>query len=96
MQQLLDAQQLAFNKKCEGMTMPVLIEKQGGRDGQMTGRSPFMQSVYLEGEASWIGRIMELEITRRGKTRYGLPLQMPQQRDGISRVRGTKNRSTGI
>ena len=64
LQQLLDAQQLAFNKKCEGMTMPVLIEKQGGRDGQMTGRSPFMQSVYLEGEASWIGRIMELEITK--------------------------------
>jgi len=64
LQQLLDAQQLAFNKKCEGMTMPVLIEKQGGRDGQMTGRSPFMQSVYLEGEASWIGRIMELEITQ--------------------------------
>ncbi|MGB1474439.1 MAG: MiaB/RimO family radical SAM methylthiotransferase, partial [Candidatus Puniceispirillaceae bacterium] len=64
LQQLLDAQQLAFNKKCEGMTMSVLIEKQGGRDGQMTGRSPFMQSVYLEGEASWIGRIMELEITQ--------------------------------
>ena len=63
LQQLLDAQQLAFNKNCEGMTMPVLIEKQGGRDGQMTGRSPFMQSVYLEGSAEWIGRIMDLDIT---------------------------------
>jgi len=63
LQQLLDAQQFAFNKKCEGMRLPVLIEKQGSRDGQMTGRSPFMQSVYLEGEASWIGRIMDLDIT---------------------------------
>ena len=63
LQQLLDAQQLAFNKKCEGMRMPVLIEKQGSRDGQMTGRSPFMQSVYLAGEASWLGRIMDLDIT---------------------------------
>ena len=63
LQQLLDAQQLAFNKKCEGMTMPVLIEKQGGRDGQMTGRSQFMQSVYLEGSADWIGRIMDLDIS---------------------------------
>ena len=63
LQQLLDAQQLAFNKNCEGMTMPVLIEKQGGRDGQMTGRSPFMQSVYLEGSAELIGRIMDLDIT---------------------------------
>ena len=63
LQQLLDAQQLAFNKKCEGMRMPILIERQGTRDGQMTGRSPFMQSVYLAGEASWIGRIMDLDIT---------------------------------
>ena len=62
LQQLLDAQQLAFNKKCEGMRLPVLIEKQGSRYGQMTGRSPFMQSVYLEGEVSWIGQIMNLEI----------------------------------
>ena len=63
LQQLLDAQQLAFNKKCEGMRLPVLIEKQGSRDGQMSGRSPFMQSVYLSGESSWIGRIMDLDIT---------------------------------
>jgi tRNA-2-methylthio-N6-dimethylallyladenosine synthase len=78
LQQLLDAQQLAFNKKCEGMTMPVLIEKQGGRDGQMTGRSPFMQSVYLKGEASWIGRIMALEITQaRQNSLWSAPADIP-------------------
>ncbi len=46
LQQLLDAQQMAFNKTCEGKQMAVLIDKMGGRDGQVTGRSPFMQSVY--------------------------------------------------
>ena len=58
--------------------MPVLIEKQGGRDGQMTGRSPFMQSVYLKGEASWIGRIMALEITQaRQNSLWSAPADIP-------------------
>ena len=36
--------------------MAVLIDKMGGRDGQVTGRSPFMQSVYLEGDHTQLGR----------------------------------------
>ena len=63
LQQLLDAQQLAFNKKCEGSVMDVLIEKQGGRDGQLTGRSPYMQSVYIDGDTDLIGTIQTLTIT---------------------------------
>jgi len=89
LQQLLDAQQLAFNKKCEGMTMPVLIEKQGGRDGQMTGRSPFMQSVYLAGDASWIGRIMELEITQaRQNSLWSAPAVIPADTTANATTKG--------
>ncbi len=62
LQQLLDSQQLAFNKKCEGSVMPVLIERPGSRAGQMSGRSPYMQSVYLAGETSWAGQIINLRI----------------------------------
>ena len=67
LQQLLDAQKLAFNKKFEMKTMPVLIEKKGTRDGQLTGRSPYMQSVYLDGDASQIGQILPLYITKAGQ-----------------------------
>ena len=62
LQQLLDAQQMAFNKTCEGQQMAVLIEKMGGRDGQVTGRSPFMQSVYLEGDHTQLGKMVTVTV----------------------------------
>jgi tRNA-2-methylthio-N6-dimethylallyladenosine synthase len=62
LQQLLDAQQMAFNKTCEGQQMDVLIDKKGGRDGQVTGRSPFMQSVYLKGDQTQLGRMVTVTI----------------------------------
>ena len=63
LQQLLDAQQLAFNKGCEGQKMDILVEKTGGREGQMTGRSPFMQSVYFEGGDDLLGQILPMKVT---------------------------------
>ena len=62
LQQLLDAQQMAFNKTCEGKQMAVLIDKMGGRDGQVTGRSPFMQSDYLEGDHTQIGKMVTVTV----------------------------------
>ena len=64
LQQLLDAQQMAFNKGCEGQEMNILVEKIGGREGQMTGRSPFMQSVYFEGVDDLLGQILPMKITQ--------------------------------
>ena len=64
LQQLLDAQQMAFNKNCEGDTMSVLVERIGGYEGQMTGRSPFMQSVYFEGSDDQLGQILPMRITQ--------------------------------
>ena len=62
LQQLLDAQQMAFNQKTVGTKMSVLVERKGGRDGQLTGRSPFMQSVYFEGGDAQIGQILPMRI----------------------------------
>ena len=62
LQQLLDAQQMAFNMSKVGTEMDILVERVGGRDGQMTGRSPFMQSVYLEGREEDIGQIRRMKI----------------------------------
>ena len=63
LQQLLDAQQMAFNKSCEGQAMDILVERAGGREGQMTGRSPYMQSVYFEGDDSQLGQIIPMTIS---------------------------------
>ena len=62
LQQLLDAQQMSFNKSCEGQQMAVLIDKMGGRDGQVTGRSPFMQSVYLAGDHTQLGNMVTVTV----------------------------------
>jgi len=63
LQQLLDAQQLAFNRNCADTQMVVLMEKQAGRDGQLSGRSPFMQSVYVDAPQDEIGKMKEVKIT---------------------------------
>ncbi|MDA9639638.1 tRNA (N6-isopentenyl adenosine(37)-C2)-methylthiotransferase MiaB [SAR116 cluster bacterium] len=62
LQQLLNAQQYAFNKNTEGQTMNVLIERAGGREGQVAGRSPYMQAVNLVGNDKMIGKILACQI----------------------------------
>ena len=62
LQQLLNAQQFAFNKATEGQVMDVLIERRGGRDGQVGGRSPYMQSVNVEAGEELVGRIVSCRI----------------------------------
>ncbi|MDB2325339.1 tRNA (N6-isopentenyl adenosine(37)-C2)-methylthiotransferase MiaB [Alphaproteobacteria bacterium] len=63
LQQLLNAQQFAFNKKTEGKIVDVLVERAGGRPGQMAGRSPYMQAVNFPGQEDQIGKIVSCIIT---------------------------------
>jgi tRNA-2-methylthio-N6-dimethylallyladenosine synthase len=44
--------QLAFNRASVGRETRVLLERKGRRDGQMIGRSPWMQSVHFETAAA--------------------------------------------
>jgi tRNA-2-methylthio-N6-dimethylallyladenosine synthase len=67
LQALLEAQQLAFNAAQEGKTLPVLFDKKGRHDGQICGRSPYLQSVYVQGPTSMIGEIVEVDITGSGR-----------------------------
>jgi len=63
LQDLLNEQQWAFNVASVGKTMPVLIEKKGRVEGQFVGRSPYMQSVLVEGTSRLIGQIVDVRIT---------------------------------
>lgn len=62
LQQLVDAQQRGFNQTFVGARLPVLIERAGRRPGQVQGRSPYMQSVHLEGSTAMLGALVEVEI----------------------------------
>ncbi|WP_421883359.1 tRNA (N6-isopentenyl adenosine(37)-C2)-methylthiotransferase MiaB [Pacificispira sp.] len=60
--QLLEAQQEAFNHGCVGRRLPVLIEKPGRNPGQLVGRSPYLQPVHIDGTADLIGRVVDCDI----------------------------------
>lgn len=62
LQQLLDAQQSAFNQGRVGERLPVLIEKPGRKPGQLVGRSPYLQPVHIDGPASLIGKVVSCDI----------------------------------
>jgi len=67
LQALLDAQQQAFNQAQVGRVLPVLIEKTGRREGQIGGRSPYLQAVHCEGEENLIGQIAPVRIVSAGR-----------------------------
>ncbi|MDP5277851.1 tRNA (N6-isopentenyl adenosine(37)-C2)-methylthiotransferase MiaB [Sphingomonas sp. DG1-23] len=57
----LNRDQEAFNRATVGKTCDVLIERRGKFPGQMLGKSPWLQSVYLETNAA-IGDMIEVEL----------------------------------
>jgi tRNA-2-methylthio-N6-dimethylallyladenosine synthase len=71
LQDLLNDQQRAFNESCVGRTLPVLLDRPGRHDGQLVGRSPYMQAVHVEAPADWLGRIVDLDIVSAGGNSLG-------------------------
>jgi tRNA-2-methylthio-N6-dimethylallyladenosine synthase len=62
LQNVLTAQQRAFNRSCEGRVLAVLFERQGRRPGQAVGRSPYLQAVHVDGAADRLGDIRRVLI----------------------------------
>jgi tRNA-2-methylthio-N6-dimethylallyladenosine synthase len=63
LQGLLNRQQTDFNAATVGRTVHVLFEKKGRHNGQIAGKSPYLQAVQVEGPDSLIGTIVPVEIT---------------------------------
>jgi tRNA-2-methylthio-N6-dimethylallyladenosine synthase len=64
LQALLAEQQLEFNRNCLGREMDVLLERYGKLEGQLVGKSPYMQPVHVSGlPESSLGQIVRLKIT---------------------------------
>lgn len=64
LQELIASQQTAFNASRQGMTCDVLIERKGRHEGQIVGKSPWLQPVAIDGPEDLIGTIQAVEITR--------------------------------
>jgi tRNA-2-methylthio-N6-dimethylallyladenosine synthase len=65
LQQRINAHSLAFNRQKVGLTTQILIERPGKRQGQMIGRSPWLQSVHVDTDAR-PGDILEVELLAAG------------------------------
>ena len=62
LQELLNEQQLGFNLKTVGTIQSVLLDRMGRQKGQFIGKSPFMQSVVVEGPERLFGQIVDVRI----------------------------------
>jgi tRNA-2-methylthio-N6-dimethylallyladenosine synthase len=76
LQALLEAQQLAFNEAQAGKTLPVLFEKTGRHDGQLLGRSPYLQAVHATAPDRLIGQIVPVRVTSAARNSLAGALEM--------------------
>jgi tRNA-2-methylthio-N6-dimethylallyladenosine synthase len=77
LQALLDEQQRAFNASQTGRTLPVLFEKPGRHEGQLIGRSPYLQGVHVTAPDRLIGRIVPVRIESAAKNSLAGALTSP-------------------
>ena len=73
---LLDDQQRAFNASQAGKVLPVLFERPGRHPGQLSGRSPYLQAVHVEGPERLIGQIVPVRIEAGSKMSLAGVLEM--------------------
>ena len=65
LQQRIDEHRLAFNRSKVGVDTQILLERKGKHDGQMIGKSPWLQSVLVEGAAR-PGDILDVTLVAAG------------------------------
>src|SRR5438067_3453504 len=65
LQDRIERHQLAFNRSKVGCDTQILIERKGRQDGQMIGRSPWLQSVHVETHAQ-AGDLIDVTLVAAG------------------------------
>ena len=66
LQALLNEQQQAFNEASVGRTTRLLLEREGKLEGQLIGKSPWLQSVHVVAPGLAIGDMIDVRITSAG------------------------------
>jgi tRNA-2-methylthio-N6-dimethylallyladenosine synthase len=62
LRELLDEQLRRFNRGFVGRTLPVLFEKPGRHQGQLAGRSPWLQPVHAAASPALLGRVASISV----------------------------------
>jgi tRNA-2-methylthio-N6-dimethylallyladenosine synthase len=66
LQALLEAQQRAFNTACVGREFSILLDRPGRHQGQIVGRSPYLQAVHVAAGQAQIGEVVPVRIDNIG------------------------------
>jgi tRNA-2-methylthio-N6-dimethylallyladenosine synthase len=66
LQQAIDRNQAAFNRRCLGKSFDVLFERPGRHAGQLVGRSPYLQPVQVTAPGALVGGIATVTVTEVG------------------------------
>ncbi len=67
LQKLLMAQQKAFNESLIGRTLDILVENPTKTDGELFGRSPYLQGTHFKGGKNLVGTIVKVKIEGAGQ-----------------------------
>jgi tRNA-2-methylthio-N6-dimethylallyladenosine synthase len=65
LQERINSHSLAFNRSKVGTDTQILVERRGRRDGQMIGKTPWLQSLHLETDAA-PGDMLDVAILSAG------------------------------
>jgi tRNA-2-methylthio-N6-dimethylallyladenosine synthase len=61
-QKLIGKQAVAFNQGCVGRQFAVLLDRPGRHPGQLIGRSPYMQSVFVTAPETMLNTVQQLVV----------------------------------
>ncbi|WFU72542.1 tRNA (N6-isopentenyl adenosine(37)-C2)-methylthiotransferase MiaB [Bradyrhizobium sp. CB2312] len=78
LQELIDSQQAAFNKAAIGSTVDVLFERPARKDGQIVGRTAFLQPAHVMASPDIIGQILPVRIDRLERYSFLGELAIPR------------------
>jgi len=74
LQAALQAQSARFNQSCVGRSFDVILDRPGRHEGQLIGRSPYMQSVFVAAPDSMLNSTQKLTITAAHSNSLGAVL----------------------
>jgi tRNA-2-methylthio-N6-dimethylallyladenosine synthase len=83
LQALINKQAADFNARCRGLTFEVLLEKPGRLPGQISGRSPYLQTVNVMAPSHMIGEMVAVTITDLGANTLFGALAAPAGREAV-------------
>jgi len=79
LQAVINRNAAAFNARCRGRTLDVLMEKPGRLPGQLTGRSPYLQPVQVMAPERLIGQMVAVTIMDAGtNSLFGMLADSPR------------------